>query len=44
MKKQHGSMIRFELVRLGALMEKVSKLELYQHMKRWKKRYMLIWI
>ena len=44
MKKQHGSMIRFALVRLGSLMEKVSKLESYQHMKRWKKRYMLIWI
>ena len=43
MKKQHGSMIRFVLVRLGSLMEKVSKLESYQQMKRWKKRYMLMW-
>jgi len=44
MKKQHGSMIGFVLVRLGSLMEKVSKLESYQQMKLWKKRYMLIWI
>ena len=44
MKKQHGSMIRFVLVRLGSLMVKVSKLESYQQMMRWKKRYMPIWI